>query len=178
MEKPQCGSGKETGMERHIDILEKQEQMLRFDHFTHKDILNLGLFMVDRAQRLGTCVSVAVRTAEGAAVFQHLPDGTGKNNENWMRRKANTVLLMDCSSLRAAYNLERYHETLEDHGLSHADYALCGGGFPARLKDGTLVGVVTVSNLYHIADHEFVTQSLREYLNCPECPEYPYTIPE
>ena len=67
-------------MDRHIDILEKQEQMLRFDHFTH--------------------------------------------------------------------------------------------------KDGTLVGVVTVSNLYHIADHEFVTQSLREYLNCPECPEYPYTIPE
>ena len=165
-------------MDRHIDILEKQEQMLRFEHFTHKDILDLGLFMVERAQRLNTCVSVAIRTAEGAAVFQHLPDGTGKNNENWMRRKANTVLLMDCSSLRATYNLERYNETLEDHGLSHTDYALCGGGFPARLKDGTLVGAVTVSNLFHIADHEFVTASLREYLNCPECPEYPYTVPE
>ena len=160
-------------MDRHIDILEKQEQTLCFAHFTHKDALDLGLFMVNRAERLDTCVSVAVRSADGAVLFQHLPDGTCRNNENWMRRKADTVLLMDCSSLRAAYNLERYNETLEDHGLSHTDYALCGGGFPVHLLDGTLVGAVTVSNLYHIADHEFVTASLREYLNRPECPEYP-----
>ena len=75
-------------MDRHIDILEKQERMLRFDHFTHKDILDLGMFMVNRSKSLNTCVSVAIRTADGAAVFQHLPDGTGKNNENWMRRKS------------------------------------------------------------------------------------------
>ena len=112
-------------MDRHIDILEKQEKLLRFAHFTHKDALDLGLFMVNRARQLDTCVSVAVRSADGAVLFQHLPDGTNRNNENWMRRKANTVLLMDCSSLHAVYNLERYHETLEDHGLSHAEYALC-----------------------------------------------------
>ena len=161
-------------MDRHIDILEKQEEMLRFEHFTHKDALELGMFMLRRAERLNTCVSVSVRSAEGAVLFQHLPEGTSKNNENWMRRKTNTVLLMDCSSLRAAYNLERADETLEDHGCSFADYALCGGGFPIRLKDGTLVGAAAVSNLYHIADHEFVTGSLREYLNCPDCPEYQY----
>lgn len=38
-------------------------------------------------------------------------------------------------------------ETLEDHGLNHAEYTLCGGGFPARLKNGTLVSAVTFSNL-------------------------------
>ena len=59
-------------MDRHIDILEKQERMLRFDHFTHKDILDLGMFMVNRSKSLNTCVSVAIRTADGAAVFQHL----------------------------------------------------------------------------------------------------------
>ncbi len=165
-------------MERHIEILEMQEKMLRFEHFTHKDALELGLFMLKRAERLGTCVSVAVRSANGAVLFQHLPDGTKKNNENWMRRKANTCLLMDCSSLRATYNLEKNQETLEDHGVNYQDHVLCGGGFPVHLMDGTLVGVVTVSNLYHVADHEFVTGSLREYLDRPDCPEYPYTIPE
>lgn len=165
-------------MEHNIGILEEQEQKLRFAHFTHKDALDLGLYMINRAKELETCVSVAVRSAEGAVLFQHLPDGTEKNNENWMRRKANTVLLMGCSSLRARYNLERAKETLEDHGLSSADYALCGGGFPVRLLDGTLAGAVTVSNLFHISDHEFVTGSLREYLNCPDCPGYPYTEPE
>lgn len=165
-------------MNRHIDILEKQEKMLRFDHFTHRDALELGLFMLRRAERLKTCVSVAIRSANGAVLFQHLPDGTKKNNENWMRRKANTVLLMGCSSLRAAYSLEQKHETLEDHGCSFRDYVLCGGGFPVHLKDGTLIGAVTVSNLYHIADHEFITGSLREYLNCLDCPEYPYRSAE
>lgn len=165
-------------MERNLDILEKQEKMLTFDHFTHKDALDLGLFILKRAERLNTCVSVAVRSANGAVLFQHLPDGTKKNNENWMRRKANTVLLMDSSSLRAAYRLEKNHESLEDHGVSSKDYVLCGGGFPIHLKDGTLIGALTVSNLYHVADHEFLTGSLREYLNCPDCPEYPYTIPE
>ena len=164
-------------MDHNIGILEKQEQMLRFEHFTHRDALDLGLYMISRAKKHDICVSVAVRSAEGAVLFQHLPDGTEKNNENWMRRKANTVLLMGCSSLRAKYNLERAKETLEDHGQSSADYALCGGGFPIRMLDGTLVGAVTVSNLYHIADHEFVTESLRGYLNCTDCPEYPYTIP-
>ncbi len=165
-------------MDRRLDILEKQEELLRFDHFTHDDALKLGLFMLERAARLNTCVSVAVRSADGAVLFQHLPNGTKKNNENWMRRKANTVLLMDSGSLRAAYRLEKNNETLEDHGVSSADYVLCGGGFPIHLKDGTLVGALTVSNLYHVADHEFVTGSLREYLNCPECPEYPFTKPE
>ena len=165
-------------MNRHIDILEKQEKMLRFDHFTHGDALELGLFMLKRAERLSTRVSVSIRSADGSVLFQHLPDGTKKNNENWMRRKANIVLLMDCSSLRATFNLERKNETLEDHGCSFIDYVLCGGGFPVHLQDGTLVGAVAVSNLYHVADHEFVTGSLREYLNCPDCPEYPYTESE
>ncbi len=39
------------------------------------------------------------------------------------------------------------------------------------MQDETLVGAIAVSNLYHVADHEFATGSLREYLKCPE---YPY----
>lgn len=51
-----------------------------------KHALELGMFMLRRAERLNTCVSVSVRSAEGAVLFPHLPEGTSKNNENWMRR--------------------------------------------------------------------------------------------
>lgn len=57
-------------------------------------------------------------------------------------------------------------------------YALCGGGFPVRLKGMEhVIGAVCCSNMYHIADHEFVVDRLREYLDCPEAPSYPYTKP-
>ena len=161
-------------MERHFDILDKQEEMLRFEHFTHADALDFGLFMINRAKDLGLCVSISICSADGAILFQYLPDGTNRLNDNWMRRKANTVLLMECSSLKATYNLERNGETLSDNGLSSADYALCGGGFPLRLKDGTMVGAAVASNMFHIADHEFIAGSLREYLGCPDVPAYPY----
>lgn len=47
-----------------------------------------------------------------------------------------------------------------------------------RMEEAMKTAIVYCSNLYHIADNEFVTASLREYLNCTECPEYPYIIPE
>ena len=54
---------------------------------SHKDALGLGLFLLRRAEWLNTSVSVSVRSAEGAVLYQHLQEGTSKNNENWMRRK-------------------------------------------------------------------------------------------
>ena len=166
-------------MNRHLDILEKQEEMLRFDRFDNSEAWRLGNAMVERANRLGLTVAISIRTADGGAAFQYLPDGTNALNDNWMRRKANTVSLMGHSSLYASYILEKNGESLEDNGLSSEDYALCGGGFPVRLKGTEMViGAVVASNMYHIADHEFVTGSLREYLKCDEAPEYPYTIPE
>ena len=68
---------------------------------------------------------------------------------------------------------------MRTHALSNNDYALCGGGFPIRIKGSkTVIGAVIASNLYHIADHEFIISCLKEYLNCPDAPAFPYTVPE
>ena len=86
---------------------------------------------------------------------------------------------MERSSLMSALVFERDGDTPAVHGLAEADYALCGGGFPIRVKGSSpVIGAVIASNLYHIADHEFVINCLKEYLNCPEAPDYPYTLPE
>ena len=48
-----------------------------------------------------------------------------------------------------------------------------------RIKGSkTVIGAVIASNLYHIADHEFIISCLKEYLNCPDAPAFPYTLPE
>ena len=68
---------------------------------------------------------------------------------------------------------------IETHALSNKDYALCGGGFPIRIKGNqTVIGAIIASNLYHISDHEFIISCLKEYLNCLDAPAFPYTLPE
>ena len=166
-------------MHEKLAILKQQEELLQFDHFSNDTAYDLGSFMVSYAKKHNITIAVSIRLNNGCILFQHCPDGTNLLNQKWMERKFNSVKLMERSSLLSALTFEQDHDTLEDHALPANDYALCGGGFPIRIKgNSTVVGVILASNLYHIADHEFITGALREYLNCPEAPKFPYTIPE
>ena len=161
-----------------LDILKKQEELLQFDHFNYEDAYALGTFKVEHARKNNITIAVSIRMNNGCIVFQHCPDGTNLLNQKWMDRKFNTVKLMERSSLLSALIWKKDGDTPAVHGLAGEDYALCGGGFPIRIKGSdTVIGAVISSNLYHIADHEFVTECLRKFLNCPEAPEFPYTIP-
>lgn len=165
-------------MEADLRILEKQEQLLRFEQFSHEEAFKLGCFMAERAKQNQTTIAVSIRLNNGCTVFQYCPEGTNALNQKWMERKFNTVKLMERSSLLSALSWEKEESNVAIHGLKSEEYALCGGGFPIRVK-GTncVIGAVIASNLYHIADHEFVVDSLKEYLNLPETPSFPYEIP-
>lgn len=166
-------------MSQNPDILKKQEELLQFDHFNHEDAYALGTLMVEYAKKHSITIAVSIRMNTGCILFQHCPDGTNLLNQKWMERKFNTVKLMERSSLLSALVWEEGGDTADVHGLESADYAICGGGFPIRIKGtNAVIGAIIASNLYHIADHEFVINCLKEYLNCPEAPNYPYTLPE
>ena len=142
-------------MDKNIEILKKQEDLLQFPHFNHCTAYEFGTFMV-------SC-----------------PDGTNLLNQKWMERKFNTVSMMERSSLLSALTFEQDGDTLESHGLSTIDYALCGGGVPIRIKgNSTVIGTIIASNLYHIAYHEFIINCLKDFLQCPEAPNFPYTLPD
>ena len=157
----------------NLEILKKQEQMLQFENFNHEEALKLGIFMIEFAKKNNIIVAISIRMNSGCIAFQYCPDGTNLLNQKWMERKYNTVKIMERSSLLSAVSWEADDCTTETHGLKKEDYALCGGGFPIRIKGTSVpIGVVIASNLYHIEDHEYIVDCLREYLNCPEAPAY------
>ncbi|XBX07536.1 heme-binding protein [Enterocloster clostridioformis] len=165
-------------MSNELEILTKQEALLQFPKFDQGDAYELEKFMVEYARSQNIVIAVSIRMGSGSIVFQYLPDGTNLLNQKWMERKYNTVRLTEDSSLMASLKWEEAGETPKIHGLSEEEYALCGGGFPIRIKGSKpIVGVILASNLFHIADHEFIINCLREYLNCPEAPTFPYTCP-
>ena len=166
-------------MDKNIEILKKQEELLQFPIFNHSTAYELGTFMVSCAQKQNITIAISIRMNNGCIIFQHCPDGTNLLNQKWMERKFNTVSLMERSSLLSALTFEQDQDTLENHGLSTADYALCGGGFPIRVKGSNAVlGTIIASNLYHIADHEFIIDCLKDFLRCPEAPDVLYTLPD
>jgi len=156
--------------ERIREIADRQEAILRFEHFSNDDAWELGKFLVQRIHDLGIEMAVAIRKPNGNIVFQYASGGTNLNNQNWMLRKFNTVMLMESSSLRAWAHGAILGEQIQTHGLSDHDYVLCGGGFPIRLRTGELVAVLTVSNLPHIEDHQFIVESLAQWLHVEDVP--------
>ena len=167
----------EKGLERMsenyadiIGIAKKQEELLRFDHFSNRDAWNLGVFLVERMFDNQIDMAISIRKLNGNIIFHYQTQNTTLSNQQWMQRKFNTVCLTEASSLRAWATAELKGQSLSDQGISAADYAFCGGGFPIRLKSGELVAVLIVSNLPHKQDHGFVVDGLSAWLGVSGVP--------
>ena len=142
----------------------QQEKELRFDTFNSSVAWELGCYMVERVRKMGIDLAISIRKLNGNIVFQYVTDGTSMDNQLWMDRKFATVALLEKSSYAAWIQSQISGKVVADHGVSDEDYVFCGGAFPIRLKTGELVGTVIVSNLPHEQDHQFVVDSLTEWL--------------
>ena len=111
-------------------------------------------------------MAIAIRRLNGQILFQYMTEGTALSNQIWMQRKFNTVSFCGHSSLY----MWAQNKTPASQGLDERDYAFCGGGFPLYLQSGAFVGVVTVSNLPHIQDHNFIFGHLSDYLELEDVP--------
>ena len=74
------------------------------------------------------------------------------------------VNTVEKSTLRCKFEIEQNHEDLErDWCLSPLQYAACGGGFPIRLRGGSVIGVAAVSGLPDPGDQIALLNGLRTY---------------
>ena len=160
-------------MDKYISIVEKQESILCFPRFNRKDAWELGQLMVSRILEERLILSVSVRLATGFVLFQYAPEGTAINNENWMTRKFNIVRDMELSSLLYTLRLQKKKQTLESRGMDPRHYATSGGGFPIRVSEMGVIGAVVVSGLPHLADHDFVVESIGRFLKISDVPRIP-----
>lgn len=154
-----------------IDTVKKQEQDLRFDHFTNEDAFELGKHMVEKIKADGIEMAVQIKRVNGNTLFSYFSQGTNLMNENWMKRKFKTVIMNEKSSyLIWAFNemAGRGEDPIRDaalQGMDSKEYAICGGGFPIKLKTGEMVAVMLASNLPHMKDHQFIVDGLSSFLD-------------
>ena len=104
-------------LEESVKVLTMQEEILPvFLILRMRDAWELSSYMVEEAARNDLPVAVSIRLNNGYTVFQYGFSGTNCSNELWMKRKENTVRMMEMSSLRLYMLLKLKQETLEDRG--------------------------------------------------------------
>ncbi|MDD3219961.1 MAG: heme-binding protein [Lachnospiraceae bacterium] len=157
-------------MEEALKILEMQEEILQFSHFTNSDAWELGCMMVLESKRRGLPIAITIQLNNGYTVFQYGNDGTNLDNQYWLTRKCNTVKRTDMSSLRHYMLLEESGDTLEDRCMKPEEYANSGGAFPVRIEEVGVIGAIAVSGMDHVADHDFLVKCVSKYLHVDEIP--------
>lgn len=156
-----------------IETLQRQEQLLIFPHFNEETAHAIGTALYVRAKAQNAPVVIEIRSSTRRFYFAALP-GSTPENDNWARRKANSVLQCHAASMLVGARLEAEGRSQwPDAVLELKDYSVHGGAFPVRVKDSGVVAVIAVSGLPSREDHDMIVCVLREYLSAQDVPETP-----
>ena len=133
------------------DMCAEQEEKFQFERFSRRDALNIGLKLIENAEKQAQPVAVEI-TVNGLVVFRYFMEGS------------RPVELTESSSLRMFAEMEAAGQTFADRKLCGDDYA-AGGGFPIALRGTGVIGSICVSGFDdHLDDHQLVINTLAEYL--------------
>jgi len=101
----------------------------------------------------------------GHQLFHYSFPGTSPDNDEWVKRKINTVTRFGHSSFYMGQYLKSLGKTIEEVFLvPESLFAAHGGCFPIILKGSGVVGTITVSGLAQEEDHQLVVDVIEEYL--------------
>jgi uncharacterized protein (UPF0303 family) len=143
-----------------LDLIARQEAVLRFSHFDEESAWRLGSRLREIALARALPIVIDVRRF-GQPLFYSALGGTSPDNAEWARRKANAVARFHRSSYGIGLEMQLKGTTLlEKFGLTLAEFAAHGGGFPLAVEGAGVVGSVTVSGLPQREDHELVVEAL------------------
>ncbi|CZQ92741.1 heme-binding protein [Trichococcus ilyis] len=137
----------------------EQEQTLQFEAFTHATGLDIALRIIAKVKERAK-KTVGIRIVHNDLLILHyLMDGRGESP--WLNRKEKTVMDSGHSSLHTFLYAEEVPEFKAWE--SNPEYAVCGGGFPI-IENGEVTGVICVSGLDHLEDHNLIVESIGEVL--------------
>ncbi len=152
-----------TDPAQDLAILAQQESLLHFTTFTPDTAWQLGNLLRSAVLARNAGCTIEIELANHI-LFTATTPGATPGQADWIRRKRNTVRRFARSSYAVGRQLELDQQTIEArHGLTLADYAAHGGGFPLRIADA-FVGTIILSGLAQRDDHNLVVTAIAEHL--------------
>ena len=142
----------------------KEEEEHTFTSFNAKLAFEIGKRIAEYAIENNKQVCVDI-FAYGKTLFHFASDKCIPDNDNWLRRKRNTVLYFGHSSKFISYKLNSDASLIASkYGKEIKDFAVIPGGFPIIVEGCGLVGAICVSGMKPEEDHQLVLDAISEVL--------------
>ena len=146
-----------------LEDLIRQEETYRFETFQAQEAEELGELLRRMSKEDGKAAAIQIELGD-MEVYRWMPQGTNAFNDYWMQKKKSTVRMMGKSTLRLWTEMAMRGVPRKMEMLPQSDIVFCGGGFPILLKDGTRVGVITVSGPGDEYEHDLIVRALEKML--------------
>lgn len=109
-------------------------------------------------------IAIQVQIGEWIVYKSALP-GSKPENDGWIKRKANVVLMKHHSTMYERVLAEENNRDWHlDNGVVDETHAIHGGGFPLCTDEG-FKGILLISGLPQVEDHLLAVEILRNYLS-------------
>jgi uncharacterized protein (UPF0303 family) len=149
-----------VGIDRDLERIAEQERVLVFGTFGAETAWAVGSKLREMALMRRAAMTFEVQVA-GRTLFVAATDGAAAGQMDWIRRKRNAVMRFGRSTYALGLELEAQGLTIEArHGLTLAEYAMHGGGFPLVVRGTGCIGSVIASGLAQREDHAMVVEAL------------------
>ena len=153
-----------------MKVLDMQEDILQFTHFTNADAWELGTMILMEGKTARSTGWHHDPQKQREVVFQYCDNGITPHNVELMRRKSNSVLLTERSSLQLYMAATNAPESVKQMVLDPKEYAMLGGGFPICVEEVGVVATVAVSGMGQVSDHDVIVKCISKYLHIDEVP--------
>lgn len=147
-----------------LETLLQQEATVRVSHFDFDTAWKIGCLLRERAVKENMPVAIEVY-AFGQVLFSTSLSGSSAENLEWISRKRHTVLRNSHSSLYTQeLNQSQGTPMSEMNYMDPERYTDSGGSFPLLLRNGGVIGTVTVSGLPSHEDHALAVWAIQQVL--------------
>lgn len=149
---------------KEIEKLKKDRKTWEFPYFNEETAWIIGTRIREKAKEREYPIAISITWNRRRLFYCSMP-GAAAINDQWIRRKENTVYQFQKSSYEMSLYMKLKQDNMTNrYGLPAADYAAAGGSVPLLITGMGMTGTITVSGLSEEEDHELVTGEILRYL--------------
>ncbi|MEI7667610.1 MAG: heme-binding protein [Erysipelotrichaceae bacterium] len=144
-----------------LENIAQEEQKFIFNSFNANVAYKIGQVLSKKAIQQKLPIVIDISTAK-QTLYHFAAFGSSANNENFIRRKRNTVFLFGHSTKWVAAKVKGDANAMHQrYATTDQDYSILEGGFPIFVKNMGLVAVACISGLTEQEDHALVVEALK-----------------
>lgn len=148
-----------------LNEIKKLENSFILNNINFCKLKSMADYLIDKAYKDNKKICIQIRYFNKIIVL-YCMDGLTVDNENWVRRKANSAEHFSSSTL--FLNIKNNNDPLiliNKYGLNVNDYCIVPGAYPLYQNNVGLVGSIAISGMSPEEDDEYAIDGLKWYIN-------------